>query len=52
MNIAAKTTVTPAEAAVRKLTIGWINALRPSRQLLRSFLRIRNVLNANNLSSC
>jgi hypothetical protein len=31
---------------VGKSTIGWISALRPSRQLLRSFLRMRNFLNA------
>src|SRR6516165_6287926 len=29
----------PALEGVRKLTICWINALRRSRQLLRSFLR-------------
>jgi quinoprotein dehydrogenase-associated probable ABC transporter substrate-binding protein len=29
-----------------KLTIGWINAVRPSRQLLRSFLRMRIFLYA------
>ncbi len=38
--------VFPAKEAVRKLTIGWINRVRPSRQLLRSFLRMRNFLNA------
>jgi hypothetical protein len=36
----------PANEAVRKLTIGWIGAVRPSRQLLRNFLRMRNFLNA------
>src|SRR5438270_14067362 len=38
--------VTPAKEAARKLTIGWIGAVRPSRQLLRSFLRVRGFLNA------
>ena len=37
--------VTPANEADRKLAVGWIGALRPSRQLLRSFLRMRNFLN-------
>jgi hypothetical protein len=36
----------PAFEAVRKFTIGWISAVRPSRQLLRSFLRMRDFLNA------
>src|SRR5437868_5799415 len=36
----------PAFEAVRKSTIGWIGTVRPSRQLLRSFLRMRNFLNA------
>jgi hypothetical protein len=31
---------------VRKLTISWISAVHPLRQLLRSFLRMRNFLNA------
>ena len=30
--------------ADRKFAVGWIGALRPSRQLLRSFLRMRNLL--------
>jgi hypothetical protein len=34
--------VSPAKRPVKKLTIGWINTVRPSRQLLRSFLRMRN----------
>ena len=34
--------------ADRKLAVGWIGALRPSRQLLRSFLRMRNFLNSIN----
>jgi hypothetical protein len=38
--------VFPAKAAVRKFTIGWTSAVRPSRQLLRSFLRMRDFLNA------
>jgi hypothetical protein len=38
--------VFPAKEPVRKLTIGWINTVRPSRQLLRSFLRMRHFLNA------
>jgi hypothetical protein len=38
--------VVPAKEPVRKLTIGWISTVRPSRQLLRSFLRMRNFLNA------
>jgi hypothetical protein len=36
----------PAFEAVMKFTIGWICAVRPSRQLLRSFLRMRDFLNA------
>ena len=28
------------------MTIGWISAVGPSRQLLRSFLRMRNFLDA------
>src|SRR6516164_7752102 len=31
---------------VKELSIGWISAVRPSRQPLRGFLRIRNFLNA------
>jgi hypothetical protein len=36
----------PGFEGVRKSTIGWISAVRPSRQLLRSFLRTRSFLNA------
>ena len=36
----------PVFEGVRKFTIGWISAVRPSRQLLRSFLRMRDFLNA------
>ena len=36
--------VTPAKERVKELTICWIGALRPSRQLLRSFLRMRKSL--------
>jgi hypothetical protein len=38
--------VAPAEEAVRKLGIGWMSVVRPSRQLLRSFLRMRGFLGA------
>jgi hypothetical protein len=31
---------------VKELKIGWIGAVRPSRQLLRSFLMMRNFLNS------
>src|SRR5580700_5321262 len=31
-----------------ELTIGWISAVRPSRQPLRGFLRMRTILNAIN----
>jgi hypothetical protein len=37
----------PDLKAVRKLTIGWISAVRP-RQLLCDFLRMRNFLSAIN----
>jgi hypothetical protein len=38
--------VTPAEERVKELKICWIGAVRPSRQLLCSFLRMRSFLNA------
>jgi hypothetical protein len=38
-------TVTPAEEAVRKFKIARISAVRPSRQLLRSFIRMRDFIN-------
>jgi len=33
---------------VKELTIGWIGAVRSSRQPLRGFLRMRNSVNAIN----
>src|SRR5437868_15165425 len=38
----------PAFEAVRKLTTGWISAVRPSRQPLCGFLRMRNSSHAIN----
>jgi hypothetical protein len=38
----------PTFEAVKKLTSGWIGAVRSSRQPLRGFLRMRTFLNAIN----
>jgi hypothetical protein len=38
--------VTPAKEAVRKFTIGWISAVRPSRRPPCGLLRMRDFLNA------
>ncbi len=38
--------VIPAKEHVKELELSWIRAVRPSRQPLRRFLRMRNFLNA------
>jgi hypothetical protein len=38
--------LTPAGERVNESTIGWIGAVRSSRQPLRGFLRMRDFLNA------
>ena len=38
--------ISPAKEGVRKLAISWISIARPSRQLLRSFLRMKGSDNA------
>jgi hypothetical protein len=41
MTSVASSSVTPANEHVKKSTISWISAVRPSRQPLRGFLRMR-----------
>ena len=38
----------PPEEAVKELAVDWISAVRPSRQPLRGFLRMRTFLNVIN----